>query len=256
MVRRQAGGVPQPWFASGQSECSRPASRVEQIVPASRGDGAPPGLRNVAAEFEEADARADALSGNCQTVRRLGRPALALAMCGDAAQAEKLAAETSKLFPNGTIWNAVQLPGIRAAIALQRDQPARAWNCWHPPRPTSALTPRRFTCAAWLTCVCIRARRQRPSSGRLWITRAPVGASTWRHPNWGQYYSISYLGLARGWALAGDTARARKAFEDFFALWKDADPDSRSSSKPRRNTPSCNKLTLLLTFYINKLTFI
>ena len=49
------------------------------------------GLRNAAAEFEEADARADALSGNCQTVRRLGRPALALALCGDAAQAEKLA---------------------------------------------------------------------------------------------------------------------------------------------------------------------
>ena len=82
------------------------------------------GLRNAASEFEEADARADALSGNCQTVRRLGRPALALALCGDAAQAEKLAAETSKLFPNGTIWNAVQLPEIRAAIALNRDQPA------------------------------------------------------------------------------------------------------------------------------------
>jgi serine/threonine protein kinase len=74
------------------------------------------GLRGVAAGFEEADVRADALSGNCQTVRRLGRPALALAMCGDAAQAEKLAGETSKLFPNGTLWNAVQLPAIRAAI--------------------------------------------------------------------------------------------------------------------------------------------
>ncbi len=84
------------------------------------------GLRDVAAGFEEADARADALSGNCRTVRRLGRPALALAMCGDAAQAEKLAAETSKRFPNGTIWNAVQLPEIRAAIELQRDQPAKA----------------------------------------------------------------------------------------------------------------------------------
>jgi hypothetical protein len=39
---------------------------------------------------------------------------------------QKLAAETSKLFPNGTIWNAVQLPEIRAAIALTRDQPARS----------------------------------------------------------------------------------------------------------------------------------
>ena len=56
------------------------------------------GFRNVADEFEEADARADALSGNCQTVRRLGHPALALAICGEAAEAEKLAAETSRLF--------------------------------------------------------------------------------------------------------------------------------------------------------------
>ena len=84
------------------------------------------GLRDVAADFEEADARADALSGNCETARRLGRPALALAMCGDAAQAEKLAAETSKRFPNGTIWNTVQLPAIRAAIELQRGQPAKS----------------------------------------------------------------------------------------------------------------------------------
>ena len=47
-------------------------------------------------------------------------------MCGDTARAEKLAGETSKLFPNGTLWNAVQLPEIRAAIELQRDQPAKA----------------------------------------------------------------------------------------------------------------------------------
>ena len=83
-------------------------------------------LRNATSEFEEADAQADALAGNCHTVRRLGRPALALALCGDAAQAEKLAAVTSKLFPNGAIWNAVQLPEIRAAIALKRDQPAES----------------------------------------------------------------------------------------------------------------------------------
>jgi hypothetical protein len=83
-------------------------------------------LGNAASEFEEADARADAFSGNCQSARRLGRPALALAICGDAARAEKLAAETSKLFPNGTIWNAVQLPEIRAAIALHRNEPAKS----------------------------------------------------------------------------------------------------------------------------------
>jgi eukaryotic-like serine/threonine-protein kinase len=84
------------------------------------------GLTGAAADFEEADARADALSGNCATVRHLGRPAQALALCGDAAGAEKLAAETSKNLPNGTLWNAVQLPVIRAEIKFQRSQPAKA----------------------------------------------------------------------------------------------------------------------------------
>jgi len=49
--------------------------------------------------------------------------------------------------------------------------------------------------------------------------------ATWVHPYWGQYYSLSYLGMARGLALAGDTAKAKKTFEDFFELWKDADSD-------------------------------
>lgn len=42
------------------------------------------------------------------------------------ALAEKLAAETSKALPNGTIWNAVQLPEIQAMIALRRDEPSRS----------------------------------------------------------------------------------------------------------------------------------
>ena len=58
--------------------------------------------------------------------------------------------------------------------------------------------------------------------------------STWKYPNWGLYYSISYLGLARGSALAGDTAKARKAWEDFFALWKDADADIRILIEAKR----------------------
>jgi hypothetical protein len=49
--------------------------------------------------------------------------------------------------------------------------------------------------------------------------------ATWLHPYWGQFYSLSYLGMARGSALAGDSAKAKKAFQDFFQLWKDADPD-------------------------------
>jgi tetratricopeptide (TPR) repeat protein len=38
-------------------------------------------------------------------------------------------------------------------------------------------------------------------------------------------YSLAHLGQGRAIALQGDAAKARKAYDDFFALWKDADSD-------------------------------
>jgi outer membrane protein assembly factor BamD (BamD/ComL family) len=46
-----------------------------------------------------------------------------------------------------------------------------------------------------------------------------------RGNNWGPFYSVSYLGLARASALAGDAAKAKRAYQDFLGLWKDADRD-------------------------------
>src|SRR5260370_21387572 len=40
-------------------------------------------------------------------------------------------------------------------------------------------------------------------------------ASAWRYPYWAQFYSLSFLGMARGFPLAGDTGKAKKAFQDF-----------------------------------------
>jgi eukaryotic-like serine/threonine-protein kinase len=183
------------------------------------------GLRNVAAEFEEANARADALSGNCQTVRRLGRPALALAMCGDAERAEKLAEETSKLFPNGTLWNAVQLPAIRAAIALKRDQPAKAVELLASASPYERAYPD----AVYLRGLAYLGLREGAAAAaefeKILDHRGASWGSAWQHPYWGQFYSLSYLGLARGSELAGDPAKAGKAYQEFLTLWKNADPD-------------------------------
>jgi tetratricopeptide (TPR) repeat protein len=183
------------------------------------------GLRDVASEFEEADARADALSGNCRTARGLGRPAVALAICGDAAQAEKLAAETSKLVPNGTIWNSVQLPEIRAAIALSRNQPATSVEelAGASPYERSYIDAAYYRGLAYLGLhkgaeAAAEFRKIVDHKGASW-------GATWVHPNWGLYYSLSHLGLARASVLAGDTPKARKAFQDFFELWKDADSD-------------------------------
>jgi len=182
------------------------------------------GLRNAAAEFEEADARADALSGNCQTARRLGRPALALAMCGDAAQAEKLGEETSKLFPNGTLWNAAQLPAIRAAIAIRRDQPAKAVELLASASPYERAYPE----VVYLRGLAYLHLRQGAAAAtefeKILDHRGASWGSSWQHPYWGQFYSLSYLGLARGCVLAGDPAKAGKAYQEFLTLWKDADP--------------------------------
>ena len=41
----------------------------------------------------------------------------------------------------------------------------------------------------------------------------------------GPYYPLSYLGRARAAMLSGDRAKARKAYQDFLLLWKDAEAD-------------------------------
>ena len=183
------------------------------------------GLQYVADDFEEADVRADALSGHCQTTRRLGRPALALAICGETAEAEKLAAETSRLYPNGTIWNAVQLPEIQAMIALHSNEPAKAIELL----ASAAPYERAYPDAVYVRGLAyLQMNKGAEAVAEFRKVAEHEGASwgaTWVHPNWGQYYALSWLGMARGYALAGEKAQARRAFEKFFALWKDADPE-------------------------------
>jgi hypothetical protein len=183
------------------------------------------GLKSVAAEFQEADALVDTLAGNCQTARRLKRPALALAICGDAVQAQKLAAETSRAFPNGTIWNTVQLPAIRAAIALSNNQPEKVLELLASavPYERAYLEPVYLRGLAYLRLhkgaeAVAEFRKIADHKGINW-------GATWLHPWWGEFYSVSRLGMARGFALAGDTANAKKEFQDFFDLWPNADPD-------------------------------
>jgi hypothetical protein len=50
----------------------------------------------------------------------------------------------------------------------------------------------------------------------------------------GPLYALSYLGLARAEALSGDVAGSRKAYQDLFTLWKDADPDLAILSQARK----------------------
>ena len=99
------------------------------------------GLKDARDDYEDTNAVAEAATGNCQSVARTGRPALALALCGDAAGAEKLAAATSRQQPNGTLWNAAHLPAIRAAIHIKIGHPEKVSDDLAPATSYERVSP-------------------------------------------------------------------------------------------------------------------
>ncbi len=139
-----------------------------------------------------------------------------LALCGDVAAAQKAAEEMSKRHPLHTLWNTVHLPSIRAASELNRGQPKK------PVELLQAVTPyeRAYTHAVYLRRLAyLRARNGAEAAGEFQKLLDHKVA------NWEPYYPLSCVGLARAATLAGDTARARKAYQGCLALWKDADTD-------------------------------
>ena len=152
-------------------------------------------------------------------------------LCGDSAQAEKLAAETSKVSPNGTIWNAVHRPEIHAAIELWLNHPANAVELLASASPYERAYPE----VVYLRGLAyLRLKKGAEAAAEFQKIQDHKGASwgsTWLHPNWGQYYSLSYLGLARAFAIAGDAAKARKAFQEFFAVCDRTERDQHLNGK-------------------------
>ena len=187
-------------------------------------------LPEAATRFQAQGALREALAGNCESARSKARAgilpeqapadtlvaALPLALCGDAAEAQKVADETSKRFPRHTLWNAAFLPSIQAAIELSRNQPDQAVELLQ----SAAPYERAYAYAVYLRGLAyLRAREGSEAAAEFQKILDHKGA------NWGPYYPLSYVGVARAAALTGDSARARKAYQDFLALWKDADPD-------------------------------
>jgi eukaryotic-like serine/threonine-protein kinase len=150
--------------------------------------------------------------------------ALALARAGDAATAEKLAAELDRTFPLDTLVQKYWLPTIRGALALQRRDPNRAIDLL---KPASTLELSQPTPVSVLLCP-VYVRGEAYLMLRDGAAAAPEFQKFVDHYGlvvnfpWG---ALAHLGLARAYALQGDTAKARAAYNDFFTLWKAADPD-------------------------------
>jgi tetratricopeptide (TPR) repeat protein len=199
------------------------------------------GRRERAGLFEAARAVWEAFYGNAAAARQsaskalaLGRgrnvdyaAAFALALSGDLLQARALAQDLAREFPEDTFVQFMYLPTLRALFSLNTHDPAAAiqalqiasrydlhsggigfigrFGALYPiyVRGVAYLAARQPTEAA--------AEFQRILDHRSIVLVDPMDA-------------MARLQLARALALAGDTVKAKSAYNDLFALWKNADP--------------------------------
>ena len=145
--------------------------------------------------------------------------ALALALAGDAAKAKKLSVELDKNFPLHTRVQRYWLPTIRAAVALDRNNAPEAIELLHAVGPNEIGNLQVFS---------IYER------GRAYLMLNNGGAAAVEfqkildHPGIVGLRAIgalAHLQLGRAYAMQGDAAKSRAAYQEFLALWKDADLD-------------------------------
>jgi tetratricopeptide (TPR) repeat protein len=153
--------------------------------------------------------------------------AIALARAGDVDRAQAIADELREKYPLDTLVSHVALPGIQAAIEINQGNAAKAIQL------LQAATPyelgRTFRIPSLGSCyVAIYLRGQAYLRSGAGTEAAAEFQKILDHRGVdpiSPLYALSHLGLGRAWVLAGDLAKGRRAYQDFLALWKDADSD-------------------------------
>ena len=190
--------------------------------------------KGTAQNYEAQSALREALFGNVAEARSLAAKvhvptqdvpfaaALASTITGDTAKRQAWVDDVTKRFPEDTIAQFYCIPTIRAQQALNRNNPSQAIDV------LQASTPYELGDTAFvrLSPVYVRgqaylaahqggeaaAEFQKILDHRGIVLNEPIGA-------------LAHLQLGRAYAMQGDTAKAKTAYQDFLALWKDADPD-------------------------------
>jgi serine/threonine protein kinase len=192
--------------------------------------------KEVAAAYEAEGAAREALVGNLGPAKQQAQAALALSegkdveavsaialgLAGDSPQATRLAADLAKRFPEDTFVQFEYLPMIHAAVALQSGSATKALEA------LALAAPYELGSIGGLTLFPVYLRGQAYLAARQGSAAAAEFQKIVDHPGIRPTFaehSMSKLGLGRAYAMTGDAAKARAAYQDFFALWKDADPD-------------------------------
>ncbi len=197
--------------------------------------------KGTAAVYSAASGLREALFGNAEEARRratmsmersAGRgeqygAALALAYVGDDGRARGQAEDLGKKFPEDTLLQFNYLPTLRARLAVSRGNASEALETLKTTAPYElgsvpsggyvwlALYPVFVRGEAYLAAHQgneAAAEFQKILDHRGVVANEPIGA-------------LAHLQIGRAYAMQGDTAKAKAAYQDFLTLWKDADPD-------------------------------
>jgi tetratricopeptide (TPR) repeat protein len=149
--------------------------------------------------------------------------ALILALVGDESRSQSLVDSTAKNFPTDTLINAVFLPMARAANAIQHDRASQAISMLDSAKPYELgggpnganYWPIYIRGQAFLA---VHDGAKAAEEFKRIIDHPTIDAVSIVLP-------FAHLDLGRAYALQGNKEDARTAYQDFFGMWKDADPD-------------------------------
>jgi eukaryotic-like serine/threonine-protein kinase len=182
------------------------------------------------------------LGARCGMIRQrdLVVAALALARAGKEDRARTIADQLDRDSPLDTVVQSYWLPTIRAAIQLSRQDGAGALQALQSALPYELGSPQPI---ATLYLVYLRGQAllmshqgtaaavefERVLAHRPLATFAPG--------------NLANLELGSAYAMSGETTKATRPYQDFFSLWKDADPDTPILRKAKAEFVSLNPLS-------------
>jgi tetratricopeptide (TPR) repeat protein len=154
-----------------------------------------------------------------------GFSAIAFALAGDMANANRAIEDLTKRFPQDTVVQTRYLPMARSALALNSGNAQAALDALIAAAPyelghtnedfTFAVYPVYFRGQAYLAAKngdAAGSEFQKILDHAGVVGNEPIGA-------------LAHLGLGRAYSLSGNTVKAKTEYQDFLTLWKDADPN-------------------------------
>jgi eukaryotic-like serine/threonine-protein kinase len=140
-----------------------------------------------------------------------------LALSGERKKALDLAGEVAKSRPDDVLVQSLFAPQVRAAAALDSGDPAKAIELLK----RASAYDKGGTGVTYLRGLAYVKNKQGAEAAQEFAKVLALRNLAPADP----LMSLAHLGLGRAYALQGDSQKSRTAYQDFFALWKDADPD-------------------------------